>query len=991
MEGSKDALNGITFDGKPSGYRDFRRKTLLAIAGLEDKHSHLAGPRLLSRLSGEAWRATEHLNISQLRSPEGFMIVIRALDEHYKYLPETELHESIDEFLFALKRRQGEGATAFASRFRTQLARVETLISQEREMTKSKRRRTTDKAPDIPPVDEAFDSEMEHTASEGTGPEHDAASHRSAAASAVPSMSAAEPGASEPSQPADAPRATETGTAEHAQPEGRRTTSESAASTDLEEKPKHDDRRAQRPGRREAYAVQEQVHAVESDSSSLGVACESDDSQSDDVMAVDQLDSSEEEFRNELEEVYELQRKSKEKFRKSFKTYKETKKRVKELKRNRQPYYPVVALNQPQDASQSSQPSQTQVPLQKSTFKYDKKPSSSKPFSKSRQKESGRQSKKEEANMTESILVSSFAYMVEASNSFATSASTWSSEEVLLASIPEGHAILDTGCTTSVIGSETADKFKDFLKKRSLPQPTACELPPVELKGFQGGKVETTTGLRWHVKLGKLWGSVTTYLVPGQTPFLLSRRVLEGMKACIDLGNKSITSEPHGMFNTPLRQAANGHFLMPLYEIPEDLHVEESQLAETMIRADVCLHQHEPNDDADPADSPTPSVPMESPGSTEDPPEAVSHMCLWTIRLTQAQLVMTRVLEEPETVRQELAEWLGPQSSALDQPIQFLEVKSVTSVLTNEYVYALDDEFDADGLPVEAPAGDAEVQPASETRARAKQIVTKLHINTGHSSPEQMMRLANRCHSSDTIKDVIRNFHCPVCEELKLPTLRRNAAMPHADQPNQVVAVDYVQIEVKREEEKGDMLERKFNALTCVCLATDFCQQIIVPETGTNNLSKAHWQLGRVEIANRVLRDIARRVWRTTSRPVEEDGLLTSKHRKILQSSLKYWQIRLSKQRCISERMQPGLRPVPEDESEFRRLAKQLAEGRLHPDVEAAEQNLRERAGQFHDCTEELPNDDDFELDQDVIDEPDEQDDGDDDDDDPMDKPRKST
>lgn len=143
-------------------------------------------------------------------------------------------------------------------------------------------------------------------------------------------------------------------------------------------------------------------------------------------------------------------------------------------------------------------------------------------------------------------------------------------------------------------------------------------------------------------------------------------------------------------------------------------------------------------------------------------------------------------------------------------------------------MYALDDEFDADGLPVEAPAGDAEVQPASETRARAKQIVTKLHINTGHSSPEQMMRLANRCHSSDTIKDVIRNFHCPVCEELKLPTLRRNAAMPHADQPNQVVAVDYVQIEVKREEENGDMLERKFNALTCVC---------VLPRTFASRLS----------------------------------------------------------------------------------------------------------------------------------------------------------
>ena len=697
MEGSKDALSGITFDGKPSGYRDFRRKTLLAIAGLEDKHAHLAGPRLLSRLSGEAWRATEHLNISQLRTPEGFMTVIRALDEHYKFLPETELHESIDEFLFALKRRQGEGATAFASRFRTQLARVETLISQEREMTKSKRRRTTDRAADVPPVDERLDSEMEHTASEGSGPEHDASSHRSAAP-------AAEPRASEPSQPGVS-RAAAPGTPESAQPEGQRAASEAAASSgrgsikkqhsthgthdadwahaqvkmkqmlgtlemghikpkpifpqsvlghlfmrkygltreqraqvvrstngssrfvdverilrasDLEESHKHDDRRAQRPSRREAYIAQEQVHAVESDSSSLGVALESEDSKSDDVMAVDQLDSSEEEFRNELEEVYELQRKSKEKFRKSFKTYKASKKRVRELKRSRQPYYPVVALSQPQDSGQSSQPSQAQVPLQKSTFRYDKKPSSGKQISKNRQRDAGRPSKKEEANMTESILVSSFAYMVEASHNLATSASTWSSEEVLLASIPEGHAILDTGCTTSVIGSETAEKFKDFLKRRNLPQPIACELPPVELKGFQGRKVETTTGLRWHVKLGKLWGSVTTYLVPGQTPFLLSRRVLEGMKACIDLGNKSITSEPHGMHNTPLRQAANGHFLMPLYEIPEDLHVEESQLAETMIRADVCLHHHEPNEDADPANSPTPSEPMICPGSTED-------------------------------------------------------------------------------------------------------------------------------------------------------------------------------------------------------------------------------------------------------------------------------------------------------------------------------------------------------------------------------------
>ena len=60
----QDAFRELQFSGKPSDYRDFRRKTILAVAGLEDKHAYLAGPRLLSKLSGEAWRATEHLQVN---------------------------------------------------------------------------------------------------------------------------------------------------------------------------------------------------------------------------------------------------------------------------------------------------------------------------------------------------------------------------------------------------------------------------------------------------------------------------------------------------------------------------------------------------------------------------------------------------------------------------------------------------------------------------------------------------------------------------------------------------------------------------------------------------------------------------------------------------------------------------------------------------------------------------------------------------------------
>lgn len=57
-------------------------------------------PCLLDRLSGEAWRATEHLSVASIRSTEGWLEVLKTLDKHYKYLPETELHEAIDEFLF---------------------------------------------------------------------------------------------------------------------------------------------------------------------------------------------------------------------------------------------------------------------------------------------------------------------------------------------------------------------------------------------------------------------------------------------------------------------------------------------------------------------------------------------------------------------------------------------------------------------------------------------------------------------------------------------------------------------------------------------------------------------------------------------------------------------------------------------------------------------------------------------------------------------------
>ena len=198
-----------------------------------------------------------------------------------------------------------------------------------------------------------------------------------------------------------------------------------------------------------------------------------------------------------------MQKKAKKEFRKSFKTYKESRKKVREIKKNRTPYLPVVALNQSPDAAPSGQ-----APVARQTFGGERKHASSKPAPK-RRNDSKFPSRKEEAHLASSTVVEQFSYMVECKPR------AMLREDVWLTTVPDGYAIIDTGCTTSIVGSETAERLKAYLGHHGWPLPASCTLPPVELKGFNGTKEETAQGLKWSVKLGSLWGTITTYLIPG--------------------------------------------------------------------------------------------------------------------------------------------------------------------------------------------------------------------------------------------------------------------------------------------------------------------------------------------------------------------------------------------------------------------------------------------------------------------------------------------
>ena len=646
MADKGDFFRDLSFGGAPSEYRHFRRKILLHIASLEEKQLKLAGPRILTRLTGEAWRATEHLSVGDLRSEKGWLRVLRALDDHYRYLPETELNECVDEFLFHLKRRSGEGPTAFVSRFKSVLSRLEALIALEKQSKTQKRKHGTvmdlEKTGD-PAPDDSDISSMESpsgpdltkrnldaaTASAGEKPadrEKSAGTTKgphktvgSFVGEGSPKRRGGKPPSSSSShgsrgtQKADDERAQrkmmenlEVLEAGHLKKkpifpsvilghlfmrkygltrEQRSQVIRSAGgscrfedvervirASDYEDRFQENSQRGgpAKPGRRDQVMV--------ADDSSLS---EPDYSSED---AMEMTDNGEDTEDEEYEEAFQVQKKARQDAKRAFRSYKDSRKKMKEIRKERQPYMPVVAL----PPGTGPAPSDA-LPVQP-TFKYDKKEGKT-DQGRSRGK-GGRRGHKEEIHVVDSQVLTEFSYMVEEGEAIMPSINQ---QEILAVTVPPGFAVIDTGCTTSVIGAETAAEYKSFFAECGYPDPTPMTLPPVQLKGFNGVKSSTSQGIRWTVKLGQLWGTITTYVVPGQAPFLLSRRVLQGMEASIDLGKSTITSVKHGMHRVPLSQACNGHLLMPL--IPEDAPEDSFE-----------VRINEPNNDKTPNDKTPNSV-----------------------------------------------------------------------------------------------------------------------------------------------------------------------------------------------------------------------------------------------------------------------------------------------------------------------------------------------------------------------------------------------
>ena len=81
-------------------------------------------------------------------------------------------------------------------------------------------------------------------------------------------------------------------------------------------------------------------------------------------------------------------------------------------------------------------------------------------------------------------------------------------------------------------------------------------------------------------------------MVEGQTPFLLSRRVLQEIKAILDMENMTITSAKHGLKKMPLKRAANRHMLLSICPETSEFEPEPAEQLSAEVSPSI---KNEPN------------------------------------------------------------------------------------------------------------------------------------------------------------------------------------------------------------------------------------------------------------------------------------------------------------------------------------------------------------------------------------------------------------
>ena len=118
---------------------------------------------------------------------------------------------------------------------------------------------------------------------------------------------------------------------------------------------------------------------------------------------------------------------------------------------------------------------------------------------------------------------------------------------------------------------------------------------------------------------------------------------------------------------------------------------------------------------------------------------------------------------------------------------------------------------------------------SKQSRERVHNAVKKMHINLGHASMDDMLRILKHHGARAEVLELVKSFQCDVCEARKQPKAVKESTVPKDLAPLRYIGVDVKWLPTW----KKDM---QIKALNIVCRASGFQQMYPFRETETSDL-----------------------------------------------------------------------------------------------------------------------------------------------------------
>ncbi len=128
-----------------------------------------------------------------------------------------------------------------------------------------------------------------------------------------------------------------------------------------------------------------------------------------------------------------------------------------------------------------------------------------------------------------------------------------------------GWVIVDTACTLSLIGEETMKEWETHLNEVYTMKSLRTDEVNVRFRGL-AGESRSTEARCWPMMIGSKLGGLTTAVVPGSVPCLLSIEAMKGMHMVINTAEGIVQVTLSGKtVNLPAKHTPEGHIAVNLW------------------------------------------------------------------------------------------------------------------------------------------------------------------------------------------------------------------------------------------------------------------------------------------------------------------------------------------------------------------------------------------------------------------------------------------